>query len=483
MGGSFKVLNFADRRFSFCTFHKNPYFCNMIDSTDDISTSGRIEPAEYHVSERFSSHSELPSKSYCRLCKVQRYGKWFVLKSLKAEYASDSVYNGLLDKEYQLMMQMNHPNVVRVYGMEEDAVMGRCIVMEWVDGRTLEELLRENPSPELRRTICRQILDALSYCHAQQIIHRDLKPSNILITRNGNNVKLIDFGLSDSDGFAILKEPAYTKAYAAPEQLAGEELDCRTDLYAFGLILQQLFPKQYERVVRKCLQPKRENRYDSAMEVAAAMNTSNKRKRRLLWWILIVAVIFMLCGVLISVFSSIYKTEKQELTSSKEIIILKDDTSSTTTNPPAPPAPADHTTTDQPLTKVKGELKHDRDSLSHVFQQEIKNGKLKYYELYGYRKSIILHEFLILCQQRKAELPSSQRPVLQEYFQTLWGDFMGQFQDRDENNQPLYPTFHLLHVNGQISDEEYEQALKEEQQYSQEVTRLVQVWTQNNREN
>ena len=60
---------------------------------------------------------------------------------------------------------------------------------------------------------------------------------------------------------------------------------------------------------------------------------------------------------------------------------------------------------------------------------------------------------------------------------------MGQFQDRDENNQPLYPTFHLLHVNGQISDEEYEQALKEEQQYSQEVTRLVQVWTQNNMEN
>lgn len=173
---------------------------------------------------------------------MQRYGKWFVLKSLKAEYTSDPVYNGLLDKEYQLMMQLNHPNVVRVYGMEEDAVMGRSIVMEWVDGLTLEELMQEKPSIELRRTICRQILDALAYCHAQQIIHRDLKPSNILITRNGNNVKIIDFGLSDSDGFAVLKEPAYTEAYAAPEQLAGEELDCRTDLYAFGRILNQLFP-------------------------------------------------------------------------------------------------------------------------------------------------------------------------------------------------------------------------------------------------
>lgn len=173
---------------------------------------------------------------------MQRYGKWFVLKSLKAEYTSDPVYNGLLDKEYQLMMQLDHPNVVRVYGMEEDAVMGRSIVMEWVDGLTLEELMQEKPLIELRRTICRQILDALAYCHAQQIIHRDLKPSNILITRNGNNVKIIDFGLSDSDGFAVLKEPAYTEAYAAPEQLAGEELDCRTDLYAFGRILNQLFP-------------------------------------------------------------------------------------------------------------------------------------------------------------------------------------------------------------------------------------------------
>lgn len=68
MAGSFKVLYCASRRLSFCPFHKIPYFCAMIDSTDDISTSGRIEPAEYHVSERFSGHNELPSKSYCRLC-------------------------------------------------------------------------------------------------------------------------------------------------------------------------------------------------------------------------------------------------------------------------------------------------------------------------------------------------------------------------------------------------------------------------------
>lgn len=456
----------------------------MIDSTDDISTSGRIEPAEYHVSERFSSHIELPSKSYCRLCKVQRYGKWFVLKSLKAEYAADPVYNGLLDKEYQLMMQLNHPNVVRVYGMEEDAVMGRCIVMEWVDGQTLEELLQDNPPMGLRREICRQMLDALSYCHAQQIIHRDLKPSNILITRNGNNVKIIDFGLSDSDGFAVLKEPAYTKAYAAPEQLAGEELDCRTDLYAFGLILQRLFLKRYERVVRKCLQPRRENRYSSAAEVTAALAACDKRKHRLLWGLPVVALLLLGIGLILT-WASSHQSEKQQTPHSEKNAIAQDTMSQNSTDSLISPSLSENiaeSTDKQLLAKVKNEIKHKFDSLSDVLQQEINNGKLPYRELYAGRKTVMQHELLIFCQQGKSKLPPSERSVLQEYFQILWGKFGGQFPDLDDSGHPLYPSFHLLHVNGQISDAEYERAWEEQQQYSQEIARLVQVWQQNDRE-
>lgn len=259
----------------------------MIENPDDISTSGFVPSSEYAVSGRFSGHSELPSRGYCRLFKAQRNGQWFVLKALKPECQQDPVYQGMFEKEYDLMMQLNHPNIVRIYSKEEDPVAGVCMVMEYVDGRTLGDFLEENPPQNVRESVARQILEAIGYCHGKQIIHRDLKPSNILVTFNGNSVKLIDFGLSDSDRYAVLKEPAYTKAYAAPEQLSGSDVDNRTDLYAFGLILKQLFPNRYGRVVRKCLQPKKENRYSSAEEVMRAMESCAKRRKVMPWRIVI----------------------------------------------------------------------------------------------------------------------------------------------------------------------------------------------------
>ena len=268
----------------------------MINNPDDISTSGFVSSSEYSVSAQFTGHREIGSKGYCRLYKAQRHGQWFVLKGLKPEYAQDPVYQGFLEKEFELMMQLHHPNTVQVYSKEKDAVTGTCIVMEFVDGRTLDAFLEENPPQKIRETVAQQLLDAIGYCHGKQILHRDLKPSNVLVTHNGNHVKLIDFGLSDSDRYAVLKGPAYTKAYAAPEQLAGESVDCHTDLYAFGLILRQLYPNRYGRVARKCTQPQKEKRYASAAEVAAAMKKED-RQRRLIPWLLVVALAIVALAV------------------------------------------------------------------------------------------------------------------------------------------------------------------------------------------
>lgn len=259
-------------------------------------TSGFVSPSEYSVSAQFMGHQEIGSKGYCRLYKAQRHGQWFVLKGLKPEYAQDPVYQGLLEKEFKLMMQLHHPNTVQVYSKEKDAMAGTCIVMEFVDGRTLDAFLKENPPQKVRETVAQQLLDAIGYCHGKQIIHRDLKPSNVLVTYNGNHVKLIDFGLSDSDSYAVLKDPAYTKAYAAPEQLAGEDIECRTDLYAFGLILRQLFPNRYGHVARKCTQPQRDKRYASVEEVAAAMKKED-RQRRLIPWLLVVTLAIVALAV------------------------------------------------------------------------------------------------------------------------------------------------------------------------------------------
>ena len=245
----------------------------------DQSTSGFAKRLDFSVSHIFTDHTPMLSKSYCRLFKAQRYGKWHVLKGLQPEHSADPAYIAMLEKEFNTAVRMDHPNIVHVYGPYDDNVAGPCLVMEYIDGRTLDKFLEEKPSTALRRKVAMQLLDAMRYFHSLQIVHRDLKPANILITRNGDNVKLIDFGLADTDDYAILKEPAYTKAYAAPEQMTdGAPIDCRTDIYAFGLLLKQLFPNSYRHIVRRCTQHNPDKRYADAQAVAKAMQrTDNLR--------------------------------------------------------------------------------------------------------------------------------------------------------------------------------------------------------------
>ena len=129
-------------------------------------------------------------------------------------------------------------------------------------------------SKELTDRIVDGICDALSYLHSKQILHRDLKPSNILVTFKGDNVKLIDFGLSDSDTHSILKAPAGTVDYTAPEVLKGAKADIRSDIYSLGIILFQL-SKKYFRVARKCCETRPAARYASAAEVKKAIHSNS----------------------------------------------------------------------------------------------------------------------------------------------------------------------------------------------------------------
>lgn len=453
----------------------------MIDSTDDISTSGRIEPAEYHVSERFSGHSELPSKSYCSLYKAQRYGQWFVLKSLKPEYAGQPAYQGLLDKEFQLMMQMSHLNIVRVYGMVDDLVAGHAIVMEWVDGRTLTEFLEEHPKPEMRRQVAHQILNGLAACHARQIIHRDLKPSNILVTRNGNHVKIIDFGLSDSDCYAVLKEPAYTKSYAAPEQLAGEELDCRTDLYAFGRILKRLFPSHYRRVVRKCLQPQRERRYGSAAEVEAAMTACERQRRILSWVVLAMAVVGMLLAAILPWMRSQEKPVPPEVPTE-----MKSPTLPQTVGEEL--APTTSVTVEQPIL-LKGEeaktkaldaavarLRFEMDSMFKPLEKDKRDGKIQYREQYESRKSLIFCKSSLRIAQLKAQLPIEQRGAFQELANSVWNEYYSSHNIMADDGTFTMPSLHDHYTQGKISKEVFDSLLQECLDDTYEISRLQKEW-------
>lgn len=237
---------------------------------------------------------ELLSRSqtgYCELWRRDRGGKLRVLKCLKEEYRGNPLYERLLRKEYEIGYSLANVHICEYYDFTTDPDLGNCMEMEWVDGRTLEEFLAEDPhEPAIYDKIATEICSALTYMHAKQVLHRDLKPSNILITFNGNNVKLIDFGLSDTDASSILKGPAGTAIHAAPEVRAGGKASVRSDLYSLGTVLAAFPGRRYARVARRLCAVDPNARYASASEVAAAL-----RKRR--WpWMAALAVLLLVAA-------------------------------------------------------------------------------------------------------------------------------------------------------------------------------------------
>ena len=265
---------------------------------DQSSDSGFVnKPIVSGGTDEFADYVEMPCGGFNRLFRAKRYGKWFVLKGLKPEFSSSPIYRNLLDKEFELGMMLSHPNIVTIYGKEYDAIAGDCIVMECIDGVTLADFLKTKPSSSIMMKVIGEILSAMSYFHGLQVLHRDIKPSNILVTRNGNNVKIIDFGFSDTDSHAILKQPAGTARYAAPEQVEGNvALDNRADIYSFGVVLNDIVSATGFRgcsaVVRKCTQTDREKRYASAVEVLAAI-----KSRRKMMVVLPVIVMLLIIGM------------------------------------------------------------------------------------------------------------------------------------------------------------------------------------------
>ena len=293
-------------------------------------TSGYIDDIEpdYVLSDRFEIECELPSEGYNRLFKAVRYGKYFVLKGLKEKYRDNNLYRGLIIKEFDILVSLNHPNIVRCYGIEEVEDLGLCIIMEYVDGVTLGEFLETKPSSAQRRKVVKQMLNAMDYYHELQLVHRDLKPSNILITNNAHNVRIIDFGLADTDYYAVFKEPAFTRQYASPEQLNGEKLDCRSDIYSFGKVLKKIFPNRYKRIAKKCSKEKRKERYPNADYVYQAMFSVKKKLYRAAIVVIALGLLSYLTYNYIHYYSKPFETQiasgqtlKMQIIDSKAVVL------------------------------------------------------------------------------------------------------------------------------------------------------------------
>jgi beta-lactam-binding protein with PASTA domain/tRNA A-37 threonylcarbamoyl transferase component Bud32 len=178
-----------------------------------------------------------------------RLDRIVAIKTLRTDLARDQIFQARFRREAQSAASLNHPSIVAVYDTGEDMMTGipvPYIVMEFVDGRTVRDLLQDGHRllPDRSLEIIDGVLRALDYSHQAGIVHRDIKPGNVMVTRNGD-VKVMDFGIARamSDAQSTMTQTAQvigTAQYLSPEQARGERVDSRSDLYSAGCLLYEL---------------------------------------------------------------------------------------------------------------------------------------------------------------------------------------------------------------------------------------------------
>ena len=211
-------------------------------------------------------------------------GQTVALKFLPAQWTSHEETLARFRNEVRIARQISHPNVCRVYDIGE-AEGSTYLSMEYVDGEDLASLLRRigRLPQDKALEIARQLCAGLAAAHDKGVVHRDLKPGNIMLDGQGQ-LRITDFGLAGVAG-EVKDIRSGTPAYMAPEQRSGQEVTARSDIYALGVVLHEVFTgkrpsadsshpdlaPEVDRVIRRCLAEDPAKRPASALQVAAAL--------------------------------------------------------------------------------------------------------------------------------------------------------------------------------------------------------------------
>jgi len=281
------------------------------------------------------------------LASDERLGRTVALKALAPHLVRDPSQRERLRREARAAAGLTHPGICTVYALEE--VNGELyIASEFVDGHTLGEEIRSGRSPSSRDVLrtARDLADALASAHAKNIVHRDLKPENVMRTADGR-LKVLDFGLARIDTpdriapATLATQPGLligTPAYMSPEQINGQPVDARADVFAFGVLLYEYacgvhpflgsttlatvarvlesdarpitarcpeIPSALADVMSRCLRKAPAERYGSAAEVAAALSAiregASLQGRATTWWRthqIVVTLLYIVSAVL-----------------------------------------------------------------------------------------------------------------------------------------------------------------------------------------
>ena len=204
-------------------------------------------------------------------------GKLFFMKRLHPEYANNPKYRLIIEKEYKIGKSIDSPYTPEYISFNNDE-RGAYILMEYINGASIEEKLNCNPeyfcSKENLYKLILQLLESLEMLHNKKILHLDLTPHNIMLTQVGNDVKIIDFGFCMSDSY--IHTAGTTAGFAAPELLERRMNDINesTDIYAVGALLQYIekktgkrLPAKLQTIKRRCLQQQKSRRYATVGEI------------------------------------------------------------------------------------------------------------------------------------------------------------------------------------------------------------------------
>ncbi len=196
------------------------------------------------------------------------------IKALKPSIAIDSQFAERFEREAHFMASLQHENILHVIDFVKDG-RSMFIIMEYVDGIDLYDLLERSPRlpADIAAIITLQLARGLDYAHFRGIIHRDIKPANIMVSMQGD-VKLMDFGIARHERFGDLTETGTglgTPSYMSPEQILGDKLDFRSDIFSVGIVLYQMLTGRkpfVEDDTRTVMQKIRLDRYESPKKLS-----------------------------------------------------------------------------------------------------------------------------------------------------------------------------------------------------------------------